>query len=148
MSKTIKNTFLAAMAMAVLCGGTVSARQLRTQANLIPVCRGACSTQRRLHLRNPHWNHRRVREGPRASQKAGKVVWKRMPRRPLFFCSKGERSWVGKSKQHSLLPLLLPSYAPGPSQPGNCRSSQESSAFVTDVAAPPNHARAHAPACI
>jgi hypothetical protein len=44
MSKTIKNTFLAAMAMAVLCAGTVSARQLRTQANLLPVCRGACST--------------------------------------------------------------------------------------------------------
>ena len=29
MSKTIKNMFLAAMAMAVLCVGTVSARQLR-----------------------------------------------------------------------------------------------------------------------
>ena len=44
MSKRIKNTFLAAMAMAVLCAGTVSARQLRTPTNLIPACRGACST--------------------------------------------------------------------------------------------------------
>ena len=37
MSKTIKNTFLAAMAMAVLCAGTVSARQLR-QASTVTVC--------------------------------------------------------------------------------------------------------------
>jgi hypothetical protein len=44
MSRTIKNMFLAAMAMAVLCAGTVSARQLRTPTNLLPVCRGACST--------------------------------------------------------------------------------------------------------
>lgn len=44
MSKTIKNTLLAAMATAVLCAGTVSARQLQTSANLLPVCRGACST--------------------------------------------------------------------------------------------------------
>jgi hypothetical protein len=44
MSKTIKNTFLAATAMAVLCAGTVSARQLRSPANLLPVCRGTCST--------------------------------------------------------------------------------------------------------
>ena len=43
MSKKIKNTLLAAMATAVLCAGTVSARQLRTSANLLPVCRGACS---------------------------------------------------------------------------------------------------------
>ena len=43
MSKTIKNTFLAAMAMAVLCAGTVSARQLQTSAKLLPVCRGTCS---------------------------------------------------------------------------------------------------------
>ena len=34
MSKTIKNTFLAAMAMAVLCVGTVSARQLRNGPGL------------------------------------------------------------------------------------------------------------------
>src|SRR6476646_4764641 len=139
------------MAMAVLCAGTVSARQLRTQANLIPVCRGACSTT--VHCSGACiceiiTGTTGGCEGPRASQKAGKVVWKRMSRRPLFFSSKGERSWVGKSKQHSLLPLLLPSYAPGPSQPGNCRSSQESSVFATDVAAPPNHARVHARACI
>ena len=44
MNKTIKNTFLAAIATAVLCAGTVSARQLQTPANLLPVCRGACST--------------------------------------------------------------------------------------------------------
>jgi hypothetical protein len=44
MGKTIKNTLLAAMATAVLCAGTVSARQLRTSASLLPVCRGACST--------------------------------------------------------------------------------------------------------
>jgi hypothetical protein len=43
MSNTIKNTFLAAMATAVLCAGTVSARQLRTPTNLLPVCKGTCS---------------------------------------------------------------------------------------------------------
>jgi len=43
MSKTIKNTFLAAMATAVLCAGTVSALQLRTPANLLPACKGTCS---------------------------------------------------------------------------------------------------------
>ena len=43
MSKRIKNTLLAAMATAVLCAGTVSARQLQKQANLLPVCRGTCS---------------------------------------------------------------------------------------------------------
>ena len=69
-------------------------------------------------------------------------------RHPLLFCLKGERSWVGKSKQHSLLPLLLPSYVPGQSQPGNCRGSQELLEFAADVAAPPNHAAAHAPACL
>jgi hypothetical protein len=42
--KTIKNMIFTGMAAAVLCAGTVSARQLRTQANLLPVCRGACST--------------------------------------------------------------------------------------------------------
>jgi hypothetical protein len=42
MDKTIKKTFLVAMAAAVLCAGTVSARQLQAQAAL-PVCRGACS---------------------------------------------------------------------------------------------------------
>jgi hypothetical protein len=44
MGKTIKNMIFTGMAAAVLCAGTVSARQLRTQANLLPVCRGACST--------------------------------------------------------------------------------------------------------
>lgn len=43
MSKTIKNTFLAALATAVLCAGTVSARQLRTPSSLLPFCRGTCS---------------------------------------------------------------------------------------------------------
>ena len=44
MGKTIKNMIFTGMAAAVLCAGTVSARQLRTQTNLLPVCRGACST--------------------------------------------------------------------------------------------------------
>lgn len=43
MRKTIQNFSFAAVIMAVLCVGTVSARQLRTPANLLPVCRGACS---------------------------------------------------------------------------------------------------------
>jgi hypothetical protein len=42
MSKTIKNTFLAAMATAVLCAGTVSARQLR-QASTVTVCNSTCT---------------------------------------------------------------------------------------------------------
>jgi hypothetical protein len=152
MGKTIKNLIFTGMAAAVLCAGTVSARQLRTQANLLPVCRGACST-------TVHCSGACICEiltgttggcvgEPRASQKAGKVIWKRMPRRPVLFCSKGDQPWVGKAKQHSLRPLLLPSYAPGPSQPGNCRGKQESSAFAVDVAAPLNHAAARAPACI
>lgn len=51
MGKTIKNTFLAAMAAAVLCAGTISARQLRTPASLLPVCRGTCSTT--VHCSGP-----------------------------------------------------------------------------------------------
>jgi len=43
MSKTIKNTFLAAMATAVLCAGTVSARQLRSRATGF-ACRGSCTS--------------------------------------------------------------------------------------------------------
>jgi hypothetical protein len=43
MGKTIEKVFLTAIAVAVLCVGTVSARQLRTPANSLPVCRGACS---------------------------------------------------------------------------------------------------------
>lgn len=42
-NKTIKNIILTVMAAAVLCAGTVSARQLRTPANLFPVCKGTCS---------------------------------------------------------------------------------------------------------
>ena len=45
MSKTIKNTFLAAMAMAVLCVGTVSARQLRNGVQG-STCGGTCSATR------------------------------------------------------------------------------------------------------
>jgi hypothetical protein len=29
--------------------------------------------QRRLHLRNPHWNNRRMCQGPRATQAAQKI---------------------------------------------------------------------------
>ena len=43
MGKTIKNAIFTAMAAAVLCAGTVSARQLRTRANMLPVCKGTCS---------------------------------------------------------------------------------------------------------
>jgi hypothetical protein len=46
MSKTFKNTFLAAIATAVLCAGSVSARQLRTPANLLPACKGTCSANK------------------------------------------------------------------------------------------------------
>lgn len=41
MRKTIKNTLLAAIVTAVLCVGTVSARQLKTAAHGFP---GACGT--------------------------------------------------------------------------------------------------------
>ncbi len=41
MSKTIKNAFLAAIAVAVLCAGTVSARQLSLTAQT--TCRGFCT---------------------------------------------------------------------------------------------------------
>jgi hypothetical protein len=44
MSKKIKPTWLAAIVMAVLCAGTVSARQLRKNTGLIGVCSGRCST--------------------------------------------------------------------------------------------------------
>lgn len=43
MSKRIKNTLLAAMATAVLCAGTVSARQLQTDAKALSACGGSCS---------------------------------------------------------------------------------------------------------
>ena len=41
--KTIKNTVLAAIVTAVLCAGTVSARQLQTKPKLFPGCTGTCS---------------------------------------------------------------------------------------------------------
>jgi len=44
--------------------------------------------------------------------------------------------------------LVITVLCAGPSQPGNCRGSQELSAFAADIAAPPKHAVAHAPACI
>ena len=43
MKRLSQNFFFAAITMAVLCAGTVSARQLRTQASMLPVCRGTCS---------------------------------------------------------------------------------------------------------
>ena len=46
MSKTIKNAFLAAIATAVLCAGTVSARQLRKPASFLPACKGTCSANK------------------------------------------------------------------------------------------------------
>jgi hypothetical protein len=63
--------------------------------------------QRRLHLRDPHWNHRWVRQGPRASQKAGKVIWKRMPRRPVLFCSKGDQPMGRKIKATLFAALVI-----------------------------------------
>ena len=41
--KTIKTTLLAAMLTAVLCAGTVSARQLRGHAQGRTTCGGSCS---------------------------------------------------------------------------------------------------------
>lgn len=46
MGKTIKNTFLAAMAAAVLCAGTVSARQLRDGAQGFATCGGSCGVNK------------------------------------------------------------------------------------------------------
>lgn len=43
MNKKLKVTLYTALVMSVLCAGTVSARQLRTQASVFPVCRGTCS---------------------------------------------------------------------------------------------------------
>lgn len=51
MSKRIKNAFLAAMAVAVLGAGTVSARQLQKPASILPVCRGTCSAT--VHCAGP-----------------------------------------------------------------------------------------------
>ena len=44
MSRRLKNVFLAAIATAVLCAGTVSARQLQIKPKLFPACTGTCST--------------------------------------------------------------------------------------------------------
>jgi hypothetical protein len=41
--KTIKTTLLAAMLTALLCAGTVSARQLRNPAQKATTCGGTCS---------------------------------------------------------------------------------------------------------
>ena len=43
MMKTIKTTLLSAMLTAVLCAGTVSARQLRNGAPAATTCGGTCS---------------------------------------------------------------------------------------------------------
>ena len=42
--KIIKSTFLAAIATAVLCVGTVSARQLRADSKGFAACKGSCSS--------------------------------------------------------------------------------------------------------
>jgi hypothetical protein len=51
MKKTIQTLSFAILATAVVCAGTVSARQLRTQANILPVCRGICSAT--VHCAGP-----------------------------------------------------------------------------------------------
>ena len=43
MRKTIQNFSFAAIAMGVLCAGTVSARQLQTDARALTACGGSCS---------------------------------------------------------------------------------------------------------
>ena len=43
MKKISQNFFFAAITMAVLFAGTVSARQLQTKASVLPACRGTCS---------------------------------------------------------------------------------------------------------
>lgn len=43
MKKTIHNLLFAAITMAVLCAGTVSARQLRADAKALGACGGSCS---------------------------------------------------------------------------------------------------------
>ena len=42
--KIVKSTFLAAIVTAVLCAGTVSARQLRTESKGFAGCKGSCSS--------------------------------------------------------------------------------------------------------
>jgi hypothetical protein len=43
MKKIIQNFSFAALTMAVLCAGTVSAQHLRTPSSVLPFCRGTCS---------------------------------------------------------------------------------------------------------
>jgi len=43
MKKIGKNALFATIVGTVLLAGTVSARQLRTQASVLPACRGTCS---------------------------------------------------------------------------------------------------------
>lgn len=42
--KIVKSTFFAAIITAVLCAGTVSARQLRTDSKGFAACKGSCSS--------------------------------------------------------------------------------------------------------
>jgi hypothetical protein len=42
MGKALKNMLLAAIATAVLCAGTVSARQLQMKSKVFPACTGTC----------------------------------------------------------------------------------------------------------
>ena len=42
--RIIKSTLLATIVSAVLCAGTVSARQLRTDAKGFAACRGTCTS--------------------------------------------------------------------------------------------------------
>jgi hypothetical protein len=46
MGKRIEKVFLTAITVAVLCAGTVSARQLRSVAITEPTCGGTCSATR------------------------------------------------------------------------------------------------------
>ena len=41
--RTSKSTLLAVIVTAVLCAGTVSARQLQKKPKLVPACTGTCS---------------------------------------------------------------------------------------------------------
>ena len=45
MKKTIQASLLTLLTLAVLCAGTLSARQLRAQAATSPVCGGICSAK-------------------------------------------------------------------------------------------------------
>jgi hypothetical protein len=46
MKKKIKSTFFAALVMGVLCAGTVSARQLRSDAKGFATCGGSCGVNK------------------------------------------------------------------------------------------------------